>query len=189
MALTLITGGARSGKSRFAEDLARAAGDRILYVATATAVDPVDDTIDPEMADRIGRHRARRPASWSTLEEPRHVRQAVAEYLAGDSRPPDALLLDCLTLLLSNWLMEDLDDGALMERAEGLAGYFANLTLPVIAVTNEVGLSLVPDNRLGRRFRDLAGLVNQCFAAASEEVYVLWSGIPVQIKPAAAQGR
>lgn len=188
-ALTLVTGGVRSGKSRFAEELASQSGLRVLYVATAP--NPATET-DPEMTERIRRHRERRPPTWSTLEEPLQVEKAVREWLTLHE-PPDALLLDCLTLLVSNWLLDlwpaerNADEqarvsNAILERARATAGFLAHLPFPVIAVTNEVGWGVVPAHPLGRAFRDLAGLVNQVLAARARKVYVVWAGIPVEIK-------
>ena len=189
MGLTLVTGGVRSGKSRFAEQLAEEAGPRVLYVATARIAHPETGSIDEEMAARIARHRRRRPPSWTTLEEARDVQGAVSRHLAEQARLPDALLLDCLTLLVSNWLEEEQDQDRLCRRAEALADYLASLGFLAIAVTNEVGLGVVPAHPLGRAFRDVAGLVNQIFARRADAVYVLWAGIPVEITALDARRR
>lgn len=189
MGLTLVTGGVRSGKSRFAEQLAQEAGRRVLYVATARTIHPETGSMDEEMADRIARHRRRRPPSWTTLEEACHVEAAVSRHLAGLAQRPDVLLLDCLTLLVSNWLEEEQDPDRLCQRAEALARYLASLDFPAIAVTNEVGLGVVPAHPLGRAFRDVAGLVNQIFAREAHQVYILWAGIPVEITALDARRR
>lgn len=164
----LITGGARSGKSTFAESLALSLGRPALYIATAEAR-------DDEMADRIARHRARRGAEWTTLAEP----FALVETLeATDGGPPR--LVDCLTLWLSNLMLADRDwEGAVT----ALTGLLPRLSSPVIMVTNEVGWGIVPDNALARAFRDAAGLANQRIAHACDELWLCVAGHPLRIKP------
>jgi len=173
--VTLVLGGARSGKSAHAEALVEAQPGACLYLATAEAG-------DAEMAERIARHRARRGSRWSTLEEP----LALVPALQAAARPEAAVLVDCLTLWLSNLLFAERDPlaetAALVEALPGLAG-------PVVFVSNEVGLGIVPDNALARRFRDEAGRLNQAVAAAAQSVVFLAAGLPLALKgPPAAQG-
>lgn len=166
--VTLVLGGARSGKSRHAQALAEAGPGALVFVATAQA-------FDDEMRDRIARHRADRDARWRTLEAP----LALAEAIAGAAGPGTTLLVDCLTLWASNLLLADED----AERA--LAGLEAALAAAggrVILVSNEVGWGIVPDNALARRFRDLAGLVNQRVAAVADKVDLVVAGLPLKLK-------
>lgn len=184
MGLVFVVGGVRSGKSRFAEQLAARAGERVVYVATARMTTR-EGAVDEEMVDRIERHRKRRPADWITLEEPVDVPGALSAWLR-DNEPPAAVLLDCLTLLLTNWLLADEFDAArervILERVESLATYMDSLPCPAIVVSNETGAGIVPATSLGRTFRDLSGLANQCMATRAKEVYVTLAGIPVDIK-------
>lgn len=182
--LTLILGGARSGKSTHAEQLAAAQGGRVLYVATAQAW-------DDEMAARIAHHRAARPADWRTLEAPQAVgaaiRAATAEDVAADG--VDVVLLDCLTLLANN-VIGALPDGAAVEAAESalraeidalLAAYSAG-SASWIVVSNEVGLGIVPAYALGRVYRDALGRANQQLAAAADHVLLMVAGLSMQVK-------
>lgn len=171
-----ITGGARSGKSRFAEELACQFGAPLGYLATAQAV-------DNEMAERIRRHQARRGAAWQTIEEPLHLTQA----LAACDFSCKAVLVDCLTLWLSNLLFryEDLGEDAeerIMEDVRRLATTLREMASPVILVSNEVGMGIVPENQLARLFRDIAGQANQMLAAAADEVHLVVSGLPLRLK-------
>ncbi len=170
--LTLVLGGARSGKSAFAEDAierhAERCGGARLYLATAEAR-------DSEMAARIAAHRARRGTSWTKIEEPIEL----APALAGAARPDGAVLVDCLTLWLAN-LMDrgrDLDDarGGLVDSLAGLGG-------PVVFVANEVGLGIVPDNPAARAFRDHAGWLNQSIAERADRVVFIAAGLPLVMK-------
>jgi adenosylcobinamide kinase / adenosylcobinamide-phosphate guanylyltransferase len=163
----LVLGGARSGKSRYAEGLADgAAGDR-LYIATAQPG-------DAEMAARIASHRQRRGLGWTTLEAPIELAGALATADAG------FVLIDCITLWISNLLLADLD---IAPRLEALAEALAARQRTVAVVSNEVGLGIVPDNALARRFRDEAGLANQRLARACDEVVLLTAGLPQKLKP------
>lgn len=176
---TLITGGARSGKSRFAEQLAQQHGAPLCYLATAQA-------LDDEMDERIVRHRARRGSDWRTLEEPLALPQALAQ-LDGSC---NAILVDCITLWLTNLLLarEDTELSAdsieeeILNAVHRLAATLRGMTTPVYLVTNEVGMGIVPEHRLGRLFRDLAGQTNQILATGCERVYTVISGIPLQLK-------
>jgi adenosylcobinamide kinase / adenosylcobinamide-phosphate guanylyltransferase len=163
----LITGGARSGKSRVAERVTLEFGRPAIYVATA-------EVGDEEMADRIALHQSRRGDEWRTIAEP----MALVEVLRkSDGEGPR--LVDCLTLWLSNLLHAGRDWEA---EAEMLSEALTTLTSPVVLVTNEVGAGIVPENALARTFRDAAGLVNQRIAAACEELWLCVAGYPVRIK-------
>jgi adenosylcobinamide kinase/adenosylcobinamide-phosphate guanylyltransferase len=166
-----ITGGARSGKSAFAEKLAKDLGGKRAYIATAQA-------LDPEMAARIEKHRRDRGDAWDTYEEP----LAVAELLGKLSSRYQVVLLDCLTLWLSNIMAHTEGDGAVTTRSLELAAAISDFNGSCIIVSNEVGLGIVPDNPLARKFRDFAGMLNQKIAQAADEVYFTASGIPVKIK-------
>ncbi|HEX9020179.1 MAG TPA: bifunctional adenosylcobinamide kinase/adenosylcobinamide-phosphate guanylyltransferase [Nitrospirota bacterium] len=166
-----ITGGARSGKSAFAERLANDLNGKRAYIATAQA-------LDPEMAARIERHRKERGGKWDTYEEP----LAVAELLRKLSGRCDVALLDCLTLWLSNVMAHTDGDAAVAARSDELVSAIRDFGGACIIVSNEVGLGIVPDNPLARKFRDLAGILNQKMAQAADEVFFTASGIPVRIK-------
>ncbi len=165
--LTLVLGGARSGKSRFAEGLVTARAAPWLYVATGQA-------FDAEMAARIAEHRARRAPGWETAEAPLDLAAALAGVAEG--RP---VLVDCLTLWLSNVLLDGRDVAAECAR---LAEVLARPRGPWVAVANEVGLGIVPENALARRFRDAAGWLNQRVAAGADRVVLTVAGIPVEVK-------
>lgn len=167
-ALTLILGGARSGKSHLGERLAReaAADGTPVYIATAEA-------LDDEMAQRIAQHQAARGADWQTVEAPQDLPAAIA----GASDAP--VLVDCLTLWLSNRLLAEHDLAA--DRNALLTALAARRT-PTVVVSNEVGLGLVPDNRLGRTFRDAQGTLNREVAAAAGCVAFVAAGLPMVIK-------
>ncbi len=173
MARTIfITGGARSGKSRLAEGLAHSYGAPLLYVATGSAG-------DGEMAERIARHRARRGADWQTIEEPLDL----SGVLSGHDGFFGATLVDCVTLWLTNLLFARGEEpGPVLAEVRRLAALLPTLKSPVILVSNEVGMGIVPENRLARTFRDLAGEANEILAAAADEVFVTFSGIPLKIK-------
>lgn len=176
--LILVTGGVRSGKSRFAEELAEAlGGDRVAYVATAEAG-------DDEMARKIARHRADRPASWPTFEGPSDAAAALDAAASGPS-PPRVVLLDCLTMLVSNLLLAG-DEASAAERVErqvaALRGAIARWPATVIVVTNEVGWGVVPAYSLGRSYRDLLGRANQALATDAGRVYLVVAGLAVEIK-------
>lgn len=172
MAKTIfITGGARSGKSRLAETLAVGFGTPLCYLATGEAR-------DAEMANRIAAHKARRGEGWQTVEEPLRLAEAVKD---ADGRFR-AVLVDCVTLWLTNLLLASDDPDAVLDQVRALAELLPGLTTPLLLVSNEVGMGIVPDNALARSFRDLAGRTNQILAAAADEVYVTFSGIPLRLK-------
>ncbi|WP_027521110.1 bifunctional adenosylcobinamide kinase/adenosylcobinamide-phosphate guanylyltransferase [Bradyrhizobium sp. Ec3.3] len=167
MAVVLITGGARSGKSRRAEARVRGFPGRPVYIATAEA-------LDAEMAERIAHHRARRGGDWIERETPLDLVAVLDATDGGGAR-----LVDCLTLWLSNLLhagREWSNEAAL------LAAALRRQKSPVILVTNEVGLGIVPDNALARSFRDAAGLLNQAIAEVADEVEFVVSGLPMKVK-------
>ena len=165
--LTLVLGGARSGKSRYAERLITALPPPWIYVATAQAH-------YTEMAERIAAHRARRDAWWRTIEAPHDV----ASALVADEGP---VLVDCVTLWLSNRMPADADMDA---EIAGLEAALDACLGPVVLVSNEVGFGIVPDNALARRFRDLQGHLNQRLAARADRVVLVVAGIPVMVKEA-----
>ena len=167
MAVILITGGARSGKSRRAELRARSFPGQPVYVATAEA-------LDAEMDERIAKHRARRGSDWIEREVPLDLVEALAETDGGGAR-----LVDCLTLWLSNLLHAERDWSQEVTR---LADVLSRQRSPVIIVTNEVGLGIVPDNALARTFRDAAGLMNQSIAGVADEVELVVAGLPMKLK-------
>ncbi len=166
--LTLILGGARSGKSRHAERLVEAAAAAGTYCATAVAG-------DIEMAARIAAHRARRGTFWRTVETP----LGLADTIAAEARPERPLLIDCLTLWLSNLMLAEraIDEEfvTLQLALRGAAG-------PIVLVANEVGLGIVPETPLGRRFRDAAGRLNQEIAALADRVVFVAAGLPLVLK-------
>ncbi|HJU38623.1 MAG TPA: bifunctional adenosylcobinamide kinase/adenosylcobinamide-phosphate guanylyltransferase [Tahibacter sp.] len=166
---TLITGGARSGKSALAERLAAMSHD-VVYVATATAG-------DAEMAERIAHHRARRPAAWALVEEP----VALAGTLARVAAPQRYVLVDCLTLWLTNLLVAD-DETIFTKECNALLDILPSLPGELILVTNEVGLGVVPLGALTRRFVDEAGRLNQAVAARCDRVVMTIAGLPLPLK-------
>ncbi|MBI3947116.1 MAG: bifunctional adenosylcobinamide kinase/adenosylcobinamide-phosphate guanylyltransferase [Armatimonadetes bacterium] len=174
--IIFIFGGARSGKSRYAQARAAEGGPRVTYLATA-------DAGDAEMAARIARHRRDRPGAWRTVEAPRSLAAALRRCAAES----DTVLVDCLTLFLSNALAApgaDPEGAAAEALAEMDAALAAAREMPatVLLVSNEVGMGLVPPYPLGRAFRDLAGSVNQRVAAAADEVYFVAAGLPLRLK-------
>lgn len=166
-----ITGGARSGKSRLAERIADGFGAPLGYLATGTAG-------DGEMAARIARHRQRRGDAWTTIEEPLDLAGVLRE---NDGRF-SAVLVDCVTLWLTNLFLACDDPARCLDRVKELTELFPHLTTPVILVSNEVGMGIVPENRLARQFRDLAGEANELIAAAADEVHVTFSGLPLRLR-------
>jgi adenosylcobinamide kinase/adenosylcobinamide-phosphate guanylyltransferase len=167
MAVILITGGARSGKSKRAESRARAYPGQPVYVATAEA-------LDAEMEARIATHRARRGTGWIEREVPLDLVEAL---IATDG--DGARLVDCLTLWLSNLMHAERDWSREVTK---LADALPRLKSPVVLVTNEVGLGIVPDNALARAYRDAAGIMNQTLAAAADEVEFVVAGLPMKLK-------
>jgi adenosylcobinamide kinase/adenosylcobinamide-phosphate guanylyltransferase len=172
MAIVLITGGARSGKSRYAEERARRTGARLLYVATAEAG-------DDEMARRIDEHRKRRGEQWITVEEPVEIGRRLLEQRG----KIDAAVVDCVTLWISNLLLRN---GDAEREIEALADTLTRLDYDTFFVTNEVGAGIVPDNALARRFRDLVGWTNQRLAQVADEVVLMIAGLAMNVKKGGA---
>ena len=177
--LTLILGGARSGKSTYAQKLARErGGDDVLFVATAQA-------LDDEMTARIDAHRRERPAGWRTLETPRHAGEAITF-----AEPSAVVLVDCLTLLVSNAVLAEGPESASATEAEAAAlaqvqellAAYRNGTASWIVISNEVGLGLVPPYPVSRAYRDALGRANQRLAAEADEVLFMVAGIPIKVK-------
>jgi adenosylcobinamide kinase/adenosylcobinamide-phosphate guanylyltransferase len=171
-----ISGGTRSGKSAFAEKLALEREAPLCYLATA-------QSLDSEMEERVARHALRRGPEWQTVEEPLLLGQALTRC----DGVYGAILLDCLTLWLSNLLLADENPGReteerILNEVRGLTGILRNMTTPVIIVSSEVGLGIVPEHRLGRLFRDIAGQANQLVAATAHEAWLVASGIPLRLK-------
>lgn len=179
--LILVLGGARSGKSSFAEKIATNISDDVIYLATAAA-------LDSEMVRRVKIHKEKRPQHWVTIEETVNL----VEVLQKMQDKTDVILIDCLTIWLSNMLINAGIPSAgiswaekesfILGEAKKLAIAASNAKTTVIVVSNEVSLGLVPDNRLGRAFRDVAGLANQVMAQYADKVYVTIAGIPLEIK-------
>ncbi len=182
--LVYVTGGARSGKSTFAENLVMEQGHKILYIATALP-------IDGEMNDRIRIHRLRRPSFWKTLE----AYKGIKAKLEGEGIKYHGILLDCITIMITNLMLDgglkgDKPDSKQVNKVEQNILKEVMETLKAIrtwadtgiVVSNEVGMGLVPDSSLGRIFRDIAGRVNQAVAGEADEAYLTVSGIPVRIK-------
>lgn len=168
MTVLLVLGGARSGKSRYAQARAEALDGDLVFVATAQA-------LDEEMAARIRYHQSDRDARWRTVEEPFDL----AAVISGWDEGGRVLLVDCLTLWVSNLLLAERDVPAETAR---LVKTLGNSVGNIVLVANEVGLGIVPDNALARRFRDAAGLVNQAVAARAEEVVFMAASLPLRLK-------
>ena len=164
----LILGGARSGKSGFAQRQAESLPGELIYVATAQA-------LDVEMADRITRHRAERGARWQTVEAPLDL----AKIIDSKSRPGNVLLVDCLTLWASNLMFAERD---FAQAINDLTSVLAKVPGKIVLVSNEVGLGIVPDNALARRFRDVAGEVNQAVARSVDSAVFVAAGLPMVLK-------
>ena len=164
----LVLGGARSGKSRYAQGRAEALAGEMIYLASAQA-------FDDEMRERIALHRADRGPRWSTVEAPLELAEAITVY----STPETVVLVDCLTLWASNLMLAERDTAA---ATEGLTRSLSSARGPVILVANEVGLGIVPDNALARRFRDVAGKINQEVARAVDSAIFIAAGLPISLK-------
>lgn len=166
--VTLILGGARSGKSKFAEKIVLDMGLNPFYLATGRA-------LDDEMVDRIAIHKERRGAQWETIEEP----LALSDALMQTDFDGRAILVDCLTLWVTNLMMAKAD---VEVECEHLANTLLKMNVPVVLVSNEVGLSVIPENKMAREFRDYAGLVNQKIAKIANEAYFIAAGLPLKLK-------
>jgi len=167
----LVLGGARSGKSRYAVEQAAQSGGRVAFLATARA-------LDGDMASRIARHRAERPARWTTLEESQDIvsvcRRAAAAH--------DLVIVDCATVWVANLMERGDDDTAVLAAADELAKLQREHLLSLLIVSNEVGEGVHPSTELGRRFRDLLGFVNQRLASAADRVTLMVAGLPMTVK-------
>lgn len=185
--ITLILGGARSGKSDWAERLAAQSGRPVVFVATATAD-------DAEMAERIATHRAARPATWRTVEAP----LTLADTVVANAHAGEVVLIDCLTLWVSNVILRQVPDGSdidlvprdrwqaierhLLKATEELLDTTLELGASLVLVSNEVGMGLVPPYQLGRRYRDILGRVNRAVAQRADSVVLMIAGLPVDVR-------
>lgn len=170
MRMTLITGGVASGKSAHALRRAASFGPNVLFVATCVAR-------DDEMRAKVARHRRERPATWQTIETSRQVGNALREDF-------DGAIVDCLTLLVSQLLVDDIPDAEIYQEVDDLCQAAHRASYPVVVVTNEVGCGVVPEHPLGRRFREVAGRCNQLAAQVADEVELMVCGLPVKVKHA-----
>jgi adenosylcobinamide kinase/adenosylcobinamide-phosphate guanylyltransferase len=168
---TLVIGGCKSGKSRHALELAQGYGLRKIFMATCI---PMDD----EMKDRVARHKAERDGRWLTLDVPTELAEAIAEHGVDGN----VILVDCLTLWMTNLLMQPANAEPVAARVAALVAALKQATCPVVLVSNEVGAGIVPENRLARQFRDAAGIANQEVAAAVDRVVWMVAGIANVIK-------
>ena len=179
--LTLVLGGARSGKSTYALTRAQDREAQVLYVATAEAR-------DDDMSQRINAHRLERPTHWETLEEPIEVSESLKNFFSSRRQEelPGFIIIDCLTLWASNivFMDDDIDNAstALSQRADSLIELMATTNTHWIVVSNEVGLGLIPADRLSRIYRDILGRLNQRFAQVADEVIMMVAGIPMTVK-------
>ena len=177
--LILFLGGARAGKStravRLAEEHERSSGTEVCFIATAQG-------LDKDMEARIARHQTERPAHWRTIEEPYQLDEALPQ--TGEA---GVVIVDCLTMFVSNWLLREQDEHQCERVVQQISCDFLKMAQSrrqtIICVSNEVGLGVVPETRLGRVFRDVLGRVNQDFAQAVDEVYLLVAGLSIQLKP------
>ena len=169
--ITFVLGGTRSGKSSYAVKHAEKLSSKVAYVATCV---PYDD----EMHDRIRLHRQERPSLWITVEEPLNLVPKLKEIDA----KVDVMIFECLTLFVSNLLMEDLEENDINERVNQVMLTLKEVKYDSFIVSNEVGLGIVPEHALGRKFRDIAGRANQAVAQHADEVVFVVSGIPMQVK-------
>jgi adenosylcobinamide kinase / adenosylcobinamide-phosphate guanylyltransferase len=164
MPLTVLLGGARSGKSSLAVELGRRHGGPVTFIATAPP-------IDTAMEERIEHHRRERPASWGTVEEPIELYDALAA-----TRDDALVIVDCLTLWVSNLMYAGRSDGDVHDRASAASALAASREAPVVVISNEVGMGIHPETALGRRYRDLLGRVNQHWTTAADTSLVLVAG-------------
>jgi adenosylcobinamide kinase/adenosylcobinamide-phosphate guanylyltransferase len=169
----LVLGGARSGKSRYAVEQAAQSGGRVAFLATARA-------LDGDMAARIARHQAERPAGWTTLEEPQDLVAACRRAATAH----DLIIVDCATVWVANLMERGDDDAAVLAAADDLAKLLRERVLSLLIVSNEVGEGVHPSTALGRRFRDLLGSVNQRLASAADRVTLMVAGLPMTVKDA-----
>lgn len=171
----LLLGGARSGKSSYAQKLAITMGGNVIFIATG-------EPLDNEMKNRIDKHKKSRPKKWKTIEAPKNIGQIIKE----NAENIGTILIDCVTLLVSNLLCSEPDypnaKKRIINEVNELINAMKVTKSNVILVSNEVGLGLVPDNKMGRHYRDLLGKVNQILADNADEIYFMIAGIPLKIK-------
>ena len=167
----LVLGGARSGKSRYAVEQAPQSGPRVAFLATARVA-------DGDMAARVARHQAERPARWTTLEEPQDLVAACRRAATAH----DVIVVDCATVWVANLMARGDDDAAVLAAADDLAKFQRERVASLLIVSNEVGEGVHPSTELGRRYRDLLGFVNQRLAAAADRVTLMVAGIPMAVK-------
>jgi adenosylcobinamide kinase / adenosylcobinamide-phosphate guanylyltransferase len=169
MSIIFVTGGARSGKSTFALNFARATDEAVTFIATAQA-------FDDEMAERITKHQLERPKEWTTIEAPIDVHTTL------ENTQTRVVILDCLSLLVSNLMLENYSETQILERIQNALEIAKTRDLKLIVVSNEVGSGIVPEYPLGRLFRDVLGRANQTVAATSSEAYLLVAGLSLRLK-------
>jgi adenosylcobinamide kinase/adenosylcobinamide-phosphate guanylyltransferase len=167
----LVSGGAKSGKSNFAVKLAQELGEEVVFLATCN---PQDE----EMRRKVALHQKSRPSHWKTIEKERNVTRVLSSL----ENSCQVVIIDCLTILISNLVLAGKKDEEIKDEIKKMAKAAFSTGYNVIIVTNEVGGGIVPENELGRRFRDLCGIANQIVAGYAKEVYLLVSGIPLKIK-------
>jgi len=168
---TLILGGARSGKSSFALKLAGKAKGRVAFIATC-------EPKDAEMVKRVILHKKTRPNNWKTFDAPLNPEEVIKK----NGVQFDTIILDCLTLLICNYMMKDFKPPVIEKKIKNLINAIVKSKANIFVVSNEVGLGIVPENKMARDFRDIAGRVNQLFAKKSDQVFFMVSGIPWRIK-------
>jgi len=173
-----IIGGARSGKSRYAQELAKQKGGKIVFFATCVPQ-------DKEMKKRISRHRKIRPRHWKLIEEPKDIKSVLLKL----KHRFDVVIIDCLGLLVSNFLSDGWKENRIEKEIKAIAKILSKAKFTAIVVSNEVGGGIVPENALARKFRDLIGLANQIMARKADCVVLMQSGIPMRIKEGQKNGK
>jgi len=173
-----IVGGTRSGKSRYAQELAKKTSKKVAFIATCI---PQDE----EMRKRVAMHRKTRPHYWKVVEEPKNIKSALLELRNNF----DVMIIDCLGLLISNFLSAGLTEQAIKKEITSIANFLSKAKFTSIVVSNEVGSGIVPENALARKFRDLTGLANQIMAKRADSVFFMQSGIAMRIKACLPAGR
>ncbi|UCD55421.1 MAG: bifunctional adenosylcobinamide kinase/adenosylcobinamide-phosphate guanylyltransferase [Candidatus Omnitrophota bacterium] len=166
-----VIGGARSGKSRYAQELAKQKGGKTVFFATCVPC-------DKEMKKRISRHRKARPRHWRVIEEPKDIKSVLLKL----KRRFDVVIIDCLGLLVSNFLSDGWKESRIEKEIKAIAGILSKAKFTAIVVSNEVGGGIVPENPLARKFRDLLGISNQAMSQYADIVYIMQAGIPVRVK-------
>jgi adenosylcobinamide kinase/adenosylcobinamide-phosphate guanylyltransferase len=167
----LITGGVRSGKSSFGERLSKKLGKEFVYVATSIP-------FDKEMKQRVKKHKENRSKIWKVIEEPINV----IKVLKKEDKKGKVILLDCLTLLITNWLMKKYKENSIEKKIKEIAEFCKNCSSSVVIISNEVGMGIVPKNKLSRLFRDIQGKSNQILAKYADNVYFMVAGLPMRLK-------